>query len=297
MNKVLSDKKVIFLFMLPATAIFIFIVIVPIFRSGYYSTLKWDGLGKGEFIGLENYVKLLIENKSGFYQAIWNSLLLAVFSIFIQLPIAFIFARILASGVKGESFFRTVYFIPVIVSTVVIGQMWLKIYNPQYGLLNGLLQSIGLENFTQQWLANKNIALGAVFVPLLWQYVGYHILLFYAAIKTIPSELVEAAKIDGASSFKITTHIVVPYIVPIIEICVILAVIGSLKTFDLIYILTGGGPLHSTEVPTTIMFNTIFHRVSYGYGSAMAIFIILECLLLTVVIKKVFQHINSANGE
>ncbi|MBI9099683.1 MAG: sugar ABC transporter permease [Spirochaetaceae bacterium] len=297
MNKVLSDKKVIFLFMLPATAIFIFIVIVPIFRSGYYSTLEWDGIGKGKFIGFENYIKLLILNKSGFYQAIWNSLLLAVFSVFIQLPIAFIFARILASGVKGEGFFRTVYFIPVIVSTVVIGQMWLKIYNPEYGLLNGLLESIGLEKLTQQWLANKDIALGAVFIPLLWQYVGYHILLFYAAIKTIPQELIEAAKIDGASSGKITTHIVVPYIVPIIEICVILAVIGSLKTFDLIYILTGGGPLHSTEVPTTVMFNTIFHRVDYGYGSAMAIFIVVECLILTVVIKKVFQQLNSANGE
>ena len=283
--------------MLPATAIFIFIVIVPIFRSGYYSTLEWNGIGKGEFNGFENYFKLLIENKSGFYQAIWNSLLLAVFSVFIQLPIAFIFARVLASGVKGEGFFRTVYFIPVIVSTVVIGQMWLKIYNPQYGLLNGLLQSMGLENLTQQWLANKEIALGSVFIPLLWQYVGYHILLFYAAIKTIPQELIEAAKIDGASSAKITTHIVIPYIVPIIEICVILAVIGSLKTFDLIYILTGGGPLHSTEVPTTVMFNTIFHRNEYGYGSAMAIFIVVECLILTVVIKKVFQKLNPTNGE
>jgi len=292
MNKVLSDKKVIFLFMFPAALIFIFIVIVPIIRSGYYSSLKWDGIGDGKFIGFENYIKLLIENKNSFYQAIKNSIFLAVFSVFIQLPIAFLFARILASGVKGEGFFRTVYFIPVIVSTVVIGQMWLKIYNPQYGLLNILLENIGLGSSRQQWLGNKDIALGAVFIPLLWQYVGYHILLFYAAIKTIPQELIEAAKIDGATQGRITLSIVIPYIIPIMEICVILAVIGSLKTFDLIYILTRGGPLHSTEVPTTIMFNTIFHRMSYGYGSAMAIFIIVECLILTVAIKKIFNRFN-----
>lgn len=293
MNKVLSDKKVIALFMLPATAVFVFIVIVPIFRSGYYSMLDWDGIGKGEFTGLENYFKLLVQNKSGFYQAIWNSILLAFLSVFIQLPLAFLFARILASGVKGEGFFRTVYFIPVIVSTVVIGQMWRKIYNPQYGLLNVFLDKMGLEVLQQEWLGNPELALGAVFIPLLWQYVGYHILLFYAAIKTIPKELIEAARIDGASHSRITLSIVIPYIVPIIEICVILAVIGSLKTFDLIYILTGGGPLHATEVPTTIMFNTIFHRVEYGYGSSMAMFIIAECLVLTVVIKRIFGRLSS----
>ncbi|MBN2657643.1 MAG: sugar ABC transporter permease [Spirochaetales bacterium] len=291
MNKVLSDKRIIALFMLPATVVFVMIVIVPIIRSGYYSTLDWDGIGKGRFSGIDNYIKLLVHNKSGFYQAIWNSLLLALLSVFIQLPLAFLFARALASGVRGEGFFRTVYFIPVIVSTVVIGQMWRKIYNPQYGLLNSFFEHLGAGFLQQEWLGNPDLALEAVFIPLLWQYVGYHILLFYAAIKTIPKELIEAARIDGASHNRITLSIVIPYIVPIIEICVILAVIGSLKTFDLIYILTGGGPLHATEVPTTIMFNTIFHRVNYGYGSSMAMFIIAECLLLTVVIKRIFGRL------
>lgn len=292
MNSVLSNKRIIFLFMLPASLIFVFIVIVPIFISGYYSTLEWDGIGNGSFIGVKNFIQLFSEGQNNFFKAIGNSLLLALLSVFIQLPIAFIFARILADGIKGEGFYRTVYFIPVIVSTVVIGQMWLKIYNPQYGLLNKFLESIGLENMTQEWLGNKKIALGSVFVPLLWQYVGYHILLFYAGIKTIPKELMEAAKMDGASSARITFSIIIPYIIPVIEICVILAVIGSLKTFDLIYILTGGGPLHATEVPTTVMFNTIFHRINYGYGSAMAMFIIVECLILTVGIRKIFGRFN-----
>lgn len=261
MNKILSDKKIIILFMLPATLIFMFVVIAPIFTSGYYSTLDWNGIGDGKVIGLKNYIELLITNESDFYTPIMNSLLLALFSITIQLPIAFFFARILSTGVKGESLYRTIYFIPVIVSTVVIGNMWKSIYNPQYGILNTLLEYFGLEHLTNQWLGDPDIALMAVFVPLLWQFIGYHILLFYAGIKTIPKELIEAAEIDGASPWRVTRSIVIPYVLPIIEVCVILAVIGSLKTFDLIYILTGGGPLHSTEVPTTIMFNTIFHRM------------------------------------
>lgn len=293
MNKLLSNKKIIILFMLPATLIFLFIVIIPIFTSGYYSTLKWNGIGDGTFIGLENFKKLLILNESDFYKPIINSILLALLSVLIQLPIAFFFARVLTTGVKGEGFFRTVYFIPVIVSTVVIGNMWMKIYNPQYGVLNVLLTQFGLEELTNEWLGNPDIALGAVFIPLLWQFVGYHILLFYAGIKTIPQELIEAAEIDGATPFKITISIIIPYVLPIIEICVILAVIGSLKTFDLIYILTGGGPLHATEVPTTIMFNTIFHRMSYGYGSSIAIFIIAECLVLTVIVRSIFNKLNN----
>ena len=293
MNKILSNKKIIILFMLPATLIFTFIVIMPIFTSGYYSTLDWDGIGNGKAIGIDNYVALLINNESDFYKPILNSLLLALFSVTIQLPIAFFFARLLTTGVTGESIFRTIYFIPVIVSTVVIGNMWKKIYNPQYGVLNNLLEACGLDNLTNVWLGDPKIALMSVFVPLLWQIVGYHILLFYAGIKTIPPELIEPAEIDGASSWKITKSIVVPYVLPVIEICVILAVIGSLKTFDLIYILTGGGPLHSTEVPTTIMFNTIFHRMDYGYGSSIAIFIIAECLALTVVIRGLFNKLNN----
>lgn len=293
MNSVLSDRRAILLFMIPATVIFLLIVILPIFFSGYYSTLAWDGIGVGKFIGLENFRQLLVVNKSGFHKAILNSLLLAGLSVFVQLPVAFAFARLLASGVRGEGFFRTVYFIPVIVSTVVIGQMWLKIYNPQYGLLNRLLSYAGRGDWAQEWLGNSKIALASVFVPLVWQYVGYHILLFYAGIKTISQDIIEAAKIDGASYHEVTFFIIVPNVVAVIEICVILAVVGSLKTFDLIYILTGGGPLHSTEVPTTTMFNTIFHRVDYGYGSSMAIFIVVECLLLTVLIRGFFGRFSN----
>ncbi len=298
MDRVLSNKKAICFFILPALIIFTAIIIFPIFMSGYYSTLKWDGIGKSTFIGLDNYITLFTNHEDGFIESIKNSVILAFLSVFIQLPIALVLALVLSNKVKGEGFYRSVYFIPVIVSTVVIGQLWMKIYHPSYGLLNTFLRSIGLDSLAKEWIGSTDTALGAAFVPIVWQYIGYHMLLMYAAIKSIPTELMEAAKIDGASAVQTAFRVTIPLIKPILEVCVTFAIIGSLKTFDLIYVLTGGGPVHATEVPSTLMFNTIFHKYQYGYGSSMAIFIIGECLLLTVIIQKLFrmEKTSKVNG-
>lgn len=289
MNRVLNDKRAIMIFVLPTFLLFTLIVILPIFMSGYYSMLEWDGIGKGTFIGLKNFIDLFVNNSDGFVKAIGNSLILAFLSVFVQLPIALILALVLASGIKGEGFFRTVFFIPVIISTVVIGQLWMKVYNPDYGLLNTFLNNIGLGSLARAWLGETKTALIAAFIPSVWQYVGYHMLLMYASIKSIPDEIYEAAKIDGASAFNTAIQITIPLIRPIIKVCITFAIIGSLKVFDLVYILTNGGPVHSSEVPSTLMYNTIFNKYMYGSGSAMAIFIVLECLVLTLIVQKFFK--------
>lgn len=289
MDKVLSDKKAILFFLFPALIFFILIVFIPIFISGYYSTLEWDGLSKPVFVGLQNYKELFDNTTGGFVLSVKNSLLFVLASVFIELPISLFLALVLANGVKGEKFFLNVFFIPVIISTVVIGQLWMKIYNPDYGLLNSLLESIGLGSMAKSWLGDPTTALGASFVPTLWQYVGYHMLLMYAAIKSIPIDLYEAAKLDGASGVKMAFKITIPLIKPMLKVCVTFSVIGALKIFDLVYVLTNGGPNHASEVPSTLLVNNIFVRSMYGYGSAIAIFIILECLILTGVIQKFFK--------
>lgn len=293
MNKVLGDKKAICVFVLPALIVFLVIVVTPVFMSGYYSLLEWDGIGKSTFAGMDNYVKLFTDSSTNFIKAIGNSFILAGLSILVQLPVAMILALILARGIKLENFYRTVYFIPVIISTVVIGQLWRKVYHYDYGLLNSLLKGIGLQAHQQEWLGSMDTALMAVLVPIIWQYMGYHLLLFYSAAKSVPVELNEAAMLDGASGFKTSLYITIPVIRPMINVCVTFSLIGSLKVFDLIYVLTNGGPVHSTEVPSTLMFNTIFSRYQYGYGSSMAIFIIVECLLLTVLIQRLFKSDNT----
>lgn len=189
MNSVFSNKGTIAVFVLPTPLLFCGIVLIPIFVSSYYSLLDWNGVGRGTFIGLDNYVEMFKDTRV--LNSIKNSLLFAGASVFIQLPISLVLALILASNIKGEGFYRTVYFIPVLISTVVIAQLWSKIYNADYGLLNVLLQSIGLSSLAQDWLGQKDTALAASFIPTLWQYVGYHMPLMYAGAKSVSQDVLE----------------------------------------------------------------------------------------------------------
>lgn len=287
MKKILSNKKAIALYIVPTIIIMLVIVIVPIFISVYYSMLDWDGLGKGTFIGLQNYKELVADER--FISSVKNSLLYVALSVFIQLPISLVLALIIANIKRGEKFYRTTYFIPVIISGVVIGQLWQKVYNGDYGLLNAILGSLNLGHLQQDWLGQENTALICAFIPNLWQYVGYHMLIMYAGIKSISPEINEAARIDGASKIQTAFKVTIPLLKPVLEVCVTFSIIGALKIFDLIYVLTGGGPFHTTEVPTIYMYKTIFDSFHYGYGSSISIFIILECFVFTLLLKLFFR--------
>ncbi len=290
MTKLYSNKLTIILFILPALLLFFVILVAPIFLSGYYSVFDWNGFGEKTFIGLENYRELFTSNSIGFIRALKNALLLALLSVVIQLPLALGLALLLGKGRKGERGFLSIYFVPVLISTVVIGQLWLKIYNPSYGILNVVLRSLGLDSMAKIWLGEIKTALGAAFVPTLWQYVGYHMLLMYAGIKSVPTEYREAAMIDGANEGQVNRYIVLPVIKPILKVSVIFAVTGSLKSFDLIYVLTNGGPLHATEVPSTLMISMLFLRNRYGMGSTIALLLIILCFAFALIIGAIFRN-------
>ena len=290
MKKQYSNKLHIILFLLPALLLFCGVLIAPIGASAYFSLFDWKGIGPKTFIGLANYKELFTSNSIGFMKALRNSLLLAALSVGLQLPLALALALTLGKSIKGERVFLSVYFMPVLISTVVIGQLWAKIYNPEYGLLNVALRSLGLDSWTRIWLGKKETALGAVLVPTLWQYVGYHMLLLYAGVKSVPGELREAAMLDGATDGQINRFIVLPYIKPILRISVIFAVTGSLKSFDLIYVLTNGGPLHATEVPSTLMISMLFLRNRYGMGSTIAVMLIILCFGFALLINAIFKE-------
>lgn len=289
MERALSDRKMILLFVMPAFLVFFVIVLLPIAISFYFSLLKWNGIGSGTLIGLKNYISLFSQGNDVFVKSILNSFILVIISVFIQLPAALILALILANKIKGENFFRTVYFIPMTLSTVVVGQLWMKIYQPDYGMLNTVLNFLGLGSWTREWLGDPGTAMLSAFVPGVWQYIGYYMLIMYAGIKAIPEELFEAARIDGASYIKTALKITIPLLRPIAKTCVIFALIGSLKVFDTIYVMTKGGPMHASEVPSTVMYNSIFVKNMYGYGSSIAVFIVLECLIMTFIVQKSFK--------
>ena len=290
MNKMYSNKLNIILFLVPALLLFVGVLIAPIVASGYFSFFDWNGFGEKIFIGFNNYKELFTSKPIGFMKALGNSMLLAALSVCIQLPFCLWLALKLGKGIKGERAFLSVYFFPVLISTVVIGQLWLKIYNPEYGVLNVMLRSIGLENLAKRWLGTKQTALGAVFVPTIWQYVGYHMLLMYAGVKSVPPELREAAMLDGATDAQVNRYIVIPYIKPVLKVSFIFAITGSLKSFDLIYVLTNGGPLHATEVPSTLMINMLFLRNRYGMGSTIAVLLIFLCFGFALLVNLIFKE-------
>ena len=289
MNKIYRNKKAIVLFLLPAVLLFVGIIILPILMSTYYSLHDWDGMSDMKFIGLDNYIELFTNKTVNFPQALLNAVIYMLASVLIQLPFSLLLALLLAKGRRGSRTFLSVYFIPVLLSTVVIGQLWLKIYNPDYGLINMGLSAVGLDSWTTAWLGNRDTALIAAFIPTLWQFTGYHMLLMYAGVQGVPNEIKEAALIDGATESQINRKIIIPMIKPVLRVCLIISVTGSLKIFDMIYILTGGGPARATEVPSTLLYSRMFLRNQYGLGSAIAVLLIILCMVLAIVIRKSFK--------
>ncbi len=286
MKSPFKQGTAIAVFVFPALILYLAMVIIPIFVSGYFSTLEWNGVGKSIFVGLRNFTELFIGNTDGFVRSVINSFILAALSVFIQLPVAMLIALTLAWGAPGEKLFRRIYFFPVIISTVVICELWIQVYDLNYGLLNAFLRATGLGSFARAWLAEPEMALFSVFLPIVWQYMGYHMLLYYAGIQSIATELFEAARIDGASFWQTAMRITIPLLRPVIRITLVFAIVGSFKLFDNVYIMTGGGPLHATDVPSMVMYNTIFRKYRYGYGSSMAMFIIIESFLFSLLVQR-----------
>ncbi|MGO4344799.1 ABC transporter permease [Paenibacillus sp. FSL A5-0031] len=282
MDKVMSNKRIIALYVLPSLLLILAIVYIPIVLTGYYGLNQWNGIGAMKFIGLDNY-QALIKDKM-FWNSAGHSLMLAVFST-LSLILYLVIAMVLSAKLKGVNFFRKIYLIPMLLSSVAIAQLWLKIYHPTNGILNSFLESIGFAN-PPAWLAESSLVLFALFIPILWQYAGFYILIYYAALKNIPASLEEAAKIDGANAFQIAYKIKLPLAMEVIKVTIVLAIVGSLKYFDLIYVMTDGGPNGSSEVMASYMYHQAFRAYDFGYGSAIGFFLLIICLIVTWIIRK-----------
>ncbi|KIO67592.1 MULTISPECIES: carbohydrate ABC transporter permease [Bacillaceae] len=285
MKNVMSNKTVIALYVLPALFLVLFLIYIPMILTGYYGLMKWDGVGEMKFIGLDNYIKL-VQDKL-FWESTWHSILLGLFSV-LSLIGYLIVSLVLASKIKGANIFRKIYIIPMLLSSVAIAQLWIKIFDPMNGLINSFLTSIGVEN-VPLWLADPEIALYAIFIPIVWQYAGFYIIIIYAALVNVPEELIEAARIDGANAFQIAYKIKVPLISGVLKVLVILAIVGSLKYFDLIYVMTGGGPGHATEVMASYMYKEAFGKYNFGYGSAIAFGLLVISMIATWTIQKLMK--------
>lgn len=299
MKRVLSNKWSIMVFVLPTVLFFTCIVILPIITSVYYSMLDWTPKTKPTleyFVGIQNYITMFTEKRATFPDAALHSLIYAAVSVFVQLPFSLFIALILSHGVKGENLYRNIFFIPVIISSVVVGQLWMKIYNNDYGPLNMLLRLFNLPTPKSGWLATKETKLWAVFIPNLWQYVGYHMLLMYGALRSISSDIIEAATVDGATGARLALKIQIPLIKPMLKVCLSFSLIGSFKLFDTPYILLGSS-MKNAELPAVNMYFEMFKNHRYGVGSAEAMFIVVECLVFTVLLNILFREEKDKGGR
>ena len=281
----MSNKFYIAFYIAPALLLLLVLVFIPLILSGYYGLMDWDGIGEKTFIGLDNYITGIQDML--FWNSAFHSFLLAIFST-LSLVIYLTVSFILASKIKGADLLRKIYLIPMLLSSVAIAQLWVKIYNPSNGILNVFLMSIGVEN-PPLWLANPSIVLFAIFVPILWQYAGFYILIYYAALKNIPESLIEAARIDGASAFQIATRIKLPLIKEVVSVTIVLAIVGSLKYFDLIYVMTAGGPNGASKVMASYMYKLAFSNYNFGYGSAIGFLLLIITLIVTLIVRKLTE--------
>lgn len=280
MKSSIKPKPVVFVsYLLLPFLLYSFVVFVPIILAGYYGCFEWSGGPNKKFIGLENYIQLFGDKE--FFRALGNNIYLVVVCVLGQIGLAFLLAMMLGGRrIRFKGFHRTMSFFPSVLSAVVIGFIWTMIYDYNYGLFNTVLRGIGLEDKVQPWLANEKLALQLVALPLIWQYIGYYLIIITSSMAAIDPQIFEMAEIDGATGWKKARYITLPLVKNTLLVCVTLCIAGNMKAFDHIYVMTGGGPGTTTNVMAMYAYNTSFISYKMGYGSAMSIGILAVSLLL-----------------
>lgn len=284
-----QNRIIPYLFLLPAL-VFLLSVYIPIFENVFLSLFQWSSFSPEKtFIGLKNYVELFRDPV--FYQALTNNVLYAVISIICQVFGGLILAAVLEDKLvrKWSPFFRTVFFLPVVISMTVIALLFDFIYNPETGLLNQLLQAIGLDQLTRAWLGEDSTAMLSVIFVSQWQSVGYIAMLYIVSIQKIPDELYEAARLDGAGKIQQFFHITIPQTKEMSFVAVVMTLTGAFTVFNEPYILTGGGPGNASEVLSTFLYKSAFTKDMMGYASAIATVVLLITLALSLMQMKFFK--------
>jgi raffinose/stachyose/melibiose transport system permease protein len=278
-----QDRFTIILFLLPAFVLFLLFIIYPIFRAAYFSLFNWNGMGPATvFVGLRNYRQILTDHV--FVRAVANCLLIVLLSLTIQLPLALMLAIMVGRDLPGRAFYRAIFFMPYVISEVITAIIWMSLFNPdpERGFINALLILIpGVH--AQNFLGDIHQVMACVFIVLTWKYFGLHMLLFMAGLQNIPKEIEEAAMIDGANLWQTVRNVTIPLLGSTIRTCILLSVLGSLTQFNLIWIMTRGGPVNASEFMATYMYRYAFIRFQLGYGSAVALVMLAICLIFSVL--------------
>ncbi|MGO1257682.1 MAG: carbohydrate ABC transporter permease [Brachybacterium sp.] len=270
-------------YLAPALLLYGIFLVYPMIDSVRLSFFRWSGFRTEEqvFVGLQNYVRLFTGDPV-FWTSVRNSVIWVVLSLLVPTVIALLLALGLNREMVGRNLMRAVFYIPAVFASITVAAMWRWIYNPTLGFVNQVLTGLGLEQFTQSWLGDPKFALASIFVANIWQAVGFSMVLFLAGLQGVPSELVDAAKVDGASAWQRFLAVTVPALRPTTVVVVILTIINSLKVFDLVVGMTGGGPAQSTQVLALWSYTQSFTNHQFGMGGAVATVLLLITLALVI---------------
>jgi raffinose/stachyose/melibiose transport system permease protein len=276
-------------FLLPALLFYVVILIIPIIQSGYYSAYDYSGIADSakSYIGFKNYAVMFKD--PNFYRDLANTGKLIVVSLIVHIPLAFGLALVVSSKIRGAQLFKTLFFIPTIIPLAAVSLMWVFIYNHNWGVINTIIRTVGFENFNVDWLGNMKIAMYSVSVVNAWVSAGESMIIFAAGMTAIPEELYEAAGMDGATGWKRLWYITIPMLKETFRIYFILVITGALKAFNLIFVMTVGGPNGATEVPTMMVYFNGFKYYNYGYASAVAVFILATGFFISYIINKLIK--------
>lgn len=283
-----NKYQVIIPFLLPSLLLYGVFVLYPYVRSMYIGLTRWRGLAREpEFVGLANFQRMM--NDEFFWNALSNNGFYILVLPTITLGLALFFAFVLTQGAKFSSFYRITFFFPQIMSVVAVGVLWSFIFHPTMGILNAILQSAGMDR-PPVWLGNPDTVLSAISTVAIWQAVGFYMVLFIAAMESVPTSLYEAAEIDGATRWHLFWHITIPMIWDAIITALVFIMIFATNMFALTQTMTQGGPSRSSEVLSTYLYNEAFLNSNFGYGTAMAVFLFILVLSISLVIQRITRR-------
>lgn len=275
-------------FLIPSLLLYLTFVFYPYARAMYISLTQWRGLANPPvFIGLENFRDMLQDGN--FWNALGNDAFYVVVLPVFTLGIALFFAFVFTQGVRFAKFFRVTYFFPQVMSVVAIGVLWSFVYHPTIGILKSILNLIGISS-PPVWLGNPDTVLGAIAAVTIWQAVGFYMVLFIAAMESIPSTYYEAAALDGASQWRVFWSITLPLIWDTLQTAIIFIMISATNMFTITMTMTGGGPSRSSEVLSTYLYNEAFINSKFGYGTAIAVALFFLTLLISVVLTRALRR-------
>ena len=276
-------------FIAPAFLFFTLFIIVPTIASVYYSFTSWDGLNPVvKFVGLANYKEIFTSARFG--NALRNTVILTAFISILENSMALILALIVDNVKWGKNFFRSAFYVPVLISGIVSGFIWKIMYNYNFGAINSIFRSIGMGEACQDWLGNPKLSLIMVGVVLIWKGAGYYMIIYLASLQSVPTDVVEAAAIDGASPIQRFKAITLPLISGAFTINLTLSLINGLKVFDQISVMTDGGPGFTTETIVYLLYKVGFNEGRQGFGTAVGIVLLFIILILNAVQQSILKR-------